>query len=289
MKIKLLLPGLIIVILIASACTRGREVPPSAPYPTDTILPPPSVKVTTQTPSFQATSTSSATASATVPTCPSAPITIHYDNGLSWTKVQIPDKRYFWTVVDVGLLKSCIDFPEMDDHDQAILGKRIGSSAIADLEITIGSDLYQTKSDETSGCCDYDLLKNGTVILQTSAPLITTNPNRTIWNIGGVLVWELLKDPPTIFVDGVDQNEKFGWDGSYYPYAINGKLIYFAQKGLVYQVIYDNQPVGPEFSEISLSYCCAGMPIHRGGGKYMFIGKHDGEMFLVMIQFFPQS
>ncbi len=104
------------------------------------------------------------------------------------------------------------------------------------------------------------------------------------WNIRGKLVWELLADPPVIIVDGVNFNEKYQLDGSYYPYEINGKLIYIARKGDKFQIIYENEAVGPKFDNVSRAYCCAGMSVMRGGGQYWFIGERDGARYIVLIQ-----
>ncbi len=235
-------------------------------------------------PSQEPTHTINPVPTETFEICSSTSTTSNYENGITWTEVLIPDKRYEWSKSDLAFLKSCLQFPEADDHDKEIHGERIQNALSSDLRIFIGEDFYETKSDDTGGCCDYELIKNGTVILQTSAPLITTEPNRGFWNVDGTLVWELLKQPPTIIVNGVDYNEKYDLDGSFYPYEIKGELLYIAQKDQKYQVVFDNEYIGPEFSEISMAYCCSGMSIIRGGGKYLFLGKHDGAMYIVLIQ-----
>ena len=81
---------------------------------------------------------------------------------------------------------------------------------------------------------------------------MTDDPNRNFWNIGGKLVWELAGYTTVIVVDGVNYNEKYGLEGSFFPYEINGKLIYIAKKDGKYHIVYDDQVMGPEFDEISM-------------------------------------
>lgn len=253
-----------------SAPRAAVESSPAAAIPTVTIPPSP-------------TRAAPPVPTETAPVCPASPTTREYDNGITWTEVEIPDREYEWSKADLAFLQSCLEFPQFDDHDREIHGERVGLS-FSDLRIRIGDDLYETAYDDTDGCCDYDLLKNGEIILQTSAPAIVTDPNQGFWNIDGKLVWELLKDPPTIIVDGEDYNRKFQFDGCYYPYEINGKLIFIARQGPTFQVIYDYQFIGPAFSQVSRAYCCSRISIYRGGGKYLFIGRHDGSKVMVLIQ-----
>jgi len=285
MKYKI--QGLIIALLLLgfSSCkVQGRNDPTSTTTPT-TIAP--TIQFTIKpsiTPSPTRTETIAQVPTETIVTCPSTPKTLTLENGLTWTEVVIPDRRYYYIKPDVALLESCLYFPNFDEHDEEIHGERIKGVNGSDLKLVIGDDLYETKFDNTLGCCKYDLLKNGVVIYHTNAPLITTDPNRGFWNIGGNLVWELLAEPPVIIVNGVDFNGKYQLDGSYYPYEIKEKLIYIAKKGEKYQIIYDNEAIGPGFDDISKAYCCAGMSVMRGGGQYWFIGKRDFTRYVVSIQ-----
>ena len=284
MKLKAQGITISVFILIISSCSKSSDSIATATSPTTNT---PTIQITyapSLTPSPKPTNTTTTIPTETIVTCPSTPTIKIFENGLTWTEVLIPDKRYYHVVPDVALLKSCLDFPKFDEHDKEIYGERVNNDPISDLRLEIGDDLYETKYDSTGGCCDYDLFKNGKIILQTSAPHITTDPNRGFWNIDGKLVWELLKNPPTIIVDGVDFNEKYHLDGLYYPYEIKGKLIYIAKKGETYQIVFDSEFTGPEFENISRAYCCAGMSVIRGGGQYWFIGKHDGARYIVLIQ-----
>ncbi len=281
-KIKGIITALLV--LAFSSCKVPSSDPTFTSIPT-TITP--TIQITIKpsiTPSPTSTKTITPVPTETIVTCPSTPKTLTLESGLTWTEVVIPNRRYYYVKPDVALLKSCLDFPNGNDHDQEIYGERIKGINGSDLKLAIGGDIYETKFDSTLGCCDYDLLKNGVVIYHTNAPLITTDPNRGFWNIGGKLVWELLADPPVIIVDGVNFNDEYQLEGSFYPYDINGKLIYIAKKSELYQIFYDNEAIGPEFDNISRAYCCAGMSVMRGGGQYWFIGKRDGARYIVLIQ-----
>lgn len=95
------------------------------------------------------------------------------------------------------------------------------------------------------------------MLLSTYASLISFDPNRYLWNFGGRLVGELLTNPPTIIVDGMDFNRKYQLEGIFHPYLIKDKLIYIAKKSGKYQIMYDQEIIGPVFDEIYIKYCCA--------------------------------
>jgi len=278
LKIK----GIIITLLVIaiSSCKALDS------YPTITSITP-TIQLTITpsiTPPPTPTETTIPVPTETIATCPGTPKTLILENELTWTEVVIPNRRYYYTKPDMALLESCIDFPSGNEHDEEIYGERIKGINGSDLILTIDDDIYETRYDNTLGCCDYDLLKNGVVIYHKDAPHITTDPNRGFWNIGGKLVWELLADPPVIIVDGINFNDEYQLEGSYYPYDINSKLIYIAKKSERYQLFYENKAVGPEFDNILRAYCCAGMSVMRGGGQYWFIGERDGASYIVSIQ-----
>ena len=278
--------GIIITLhlLAFSACNVSGMDPTVTSNPASN---PPTIQITIKpsiTPPPTPTETITPVPTETTVTCPSIPQTLTLENGLTWTEVIIPDRRYYYVKPDMALLNSCIDFPISNERDKEIIGERIKGVNGSDLRLVIGDDTYETKFDSSIGCCEYDLFKNGVVIYHTNAPLITTDPNRGFWNIGGKLVWELLAQPPVIIVDGVNFNEEFKLEGSYYPYEINSKLIYIAKKNEKYQIIYGNEAIGPEFEDISKAYCCAGMSVIRGGSQYWFIGRRDGARYIVSIQ-----
>ncbi len=212
------------------------------------------------------------------------PTKVVLENGLTWTECAVPDKRYSHEKADVELLSKCADLPGFDENDKKRRGERIYGSNGSDLRLVINDDIFLVKHDSSHGCCDFKFYKNEKEIIKTSAPLITFDPNRNLWNIGGKSVWELISDPPVIFVDGVNYNEKNQWEASYFPYEINGKLIYFARRNGKFHIVYDEKVVGPAFDEISRNYCCGYLSVTYGYGKYWFIGKREGTRFVVLIQ-----
>ena len=89
--------------------------------------------------------------------------------------------------------------------------------------------------------------------------------------------------PLTPIVNGVDFNEAYDLEGTFFPYEIKGKLIYIAKKDGKYHVIYDGKAIGPSFDDISMAYCCGKITVLRGGGQYWFLGRRDGKQYVVKI------
>lgn len=179
---------------------------------------------------------------------------------------------------------SCIngDWPYLDDNDKKLYGERIHGEIGDNLRMVIGDDVYETRYSRSPSGLDYELLKNGDAIAKTSASFVTFDPNRNLWNIGGKLVWEVA-DPSVIFVDGVNQNEKYQFEGSYFPYEIKNKLIYIAKKNGKYSIVYDEKIIDPEFDEMYMAYCCGTTRVLYGQGQYWVWGKRDGNYYVVGI------
>lgn len=214
------------------------------------------------------------------------PTIIAMENGITWTECVAPSLDYAHSAPDFQFASDCLqgEIPTWNDHDRNIAGEWIGENLDAHLQQVIGNDVYVVKQDATHGCCDYEFLKNGNVVIQTSAPLITFNPNQHLWSIGGKVVWELITDPPTIFVDSVDYNAKYQWEGIFKPYSINDKLLYIAKKSGKYHIVYDEEIIGTEFDEIYIKYCCGTTNVRYGNGQYWFWGKREGVYYIVAIQ-----
>lgn len=154
-----------------------------------------------------------------------------------------------------------------------------------DWQITIGNDFLETKLEDLSkGCCSYQLLKNGGTILKMSVGFVSYDPNIGLWNIEGKLVWELSGWKEFIVVDGVNYNEKYQLEGSYFPYEIKGKLIYIAKKDGKYHIVYDDEFFGPEFDDIQMARCCSGASVYPAGGQYWFLGSRAGTKYVVSIR-----
>jgi hypothetical protein len=212
------------------------------------------------------------------------PTVIAFDNGLTWSECVIPTGKYSFSKTDTAIVTRCLDAPEWDGYDPGISGERIAGENGSDMRLMIGQDTFLAQHDSTNGCCDYKFMKNGEVILEISAPLITTDPNRHLWNMGGKAVWELVTDPPVIIVDGVNFNEKYQLEGSFFPYEINGKLIFIARQNGKYHMMYDGKWIGSEFDQISMAYCCANISVIYGHGQYWFLGTRQGTQFVVLIR-----
>ena len=97
-------------------------------------------------------------------------------------------------------------------------------------------------------------------------------------------MWELGGYIQVIVVDGVDYNEKYQLEGSYFPYEIKGKLIYIAKKNGTFHIVYDETMIGQEFDAISMAYCCGMISVYYGSGQYWFVGRRDGTMYVVSVQ-----
>jgi hypothetical protein len=211
--------------------------------------------------------------------------TVTLENGLAWTECVLPYRDYFYTKTDVAMITDCLklNWPPSQIIDNTSYGQRLRGEALDDFRLVIGNDTYEAKGMRRPPIYDYELLKNGVVIAKASATFTTFDPNQTLRNIGGKAVWELISDPPVIFVDGVDFNEKYHLDGSFFPHSIQDKLIFIAKKDGKFRVVYDGEMFGPEFDEISMAYCCAKFSVIEGNDQYWFLGKRDGVQHAIAI------
>lgn len=243
--------------------------PTTMPYPLATPLPPTETSIPTSALSFSGT-----------------PTIIPVGNGLTLSECVVPYDDYAGTESDMKFLESCNEIPIRNEDDKKRMGERIeNQNGFSDWRITIGNDYFETKSDDLSrGCCSYQLLKNGKVILEISPGFWSSDPNRGFWNIGGKLVWELGGFTSVIVVDGVNYNEKNDLEGSYFPYEIKGKLIYIARKNGRFYIVYDEKIIGAEFDSISMAYCCGMISVYYGSGQYWFVGRRGGTKFVVSIR-----
>ena len=253
---------------IPTATSTATMLPSATPLPTFSPLPP------TETPTPIKTS---------IPIS-GTPTVIPLENGLTWLECVVPNGRYSHEANDISIVTSCINFPHWDVYDTRISGERIKGENGSDLRLVIGQDSFLAKHDSTNGCCDYKFLKNGKVLMEISAPLITFDPNRNLWNIGEKSVWELIADPPVIIVDGVNFNEKYQWEGSFIPYEIKGKLIYIAKKNGKYHIVYDDKVIGSEFDEIQMAFCCSMLSVYHGSEQYWFLAQRAGTQYVVLIR-----
>ena len=210
------------LVVILVSCNVPTEKPTEMPI-TTTILPTSAVK-TEPTITSSSQSPENSEQPTQIPSVPVSmtPITLIMENGLTWTECILPYRDYSYVTPDVDLIASCIgmDFPSLDDYDKKIFGEPVeGVGGGNNFRLVIGSDIYETSHTQIDiTTYNYELLKNGLVIAQTDARFFTSAPNRSLGNIGGKAVWEILTEPPAIIVDGVNFNERYQLEGSFFTY-----------------------------------------------------------------------
>lgn len=186
-----------------------------------------------------------------------------------------------------------------DDYKMTLNGQRLREERLRgecddNLRLVIGKDIYQTNYiNEKKNTCysyDYTLLKNGTPIASVNGvkTFVSINANRKLWNIGGKAVWEIYSSPPdenlsAIIVDGVNLNNKYKLEGSFFVYYLKNKLIFIARKNGKYRVVYNEKFIGPEFDQIFMSHCCDSTTVLYGHEQYWFWGTIEGTYYVVAI------
>lgn len=214
----------------------------------------------------------------------SVPTTVILNDDLTWTECVLPYKDYFHTKPDIELITTCLgmEFPIWDDSDKAKFGERVHGLNGDNLQLIVSDFIYETRYTQ-SNSREYELLRNGVVIATVNANFIVADPNRKLGNLGGKIVWEVISEPPVLIVDGENINEEYQLEGSFFPYEINNKLIYFAKKDGKYHIVYDDKFIGSEFDEISMAYCCAKLSVTYGKGQYWFLGRRNGVQYVVAL------
>ena len=72
-------------------------------------------------------------------------------------------------------------------------------------------------------------------------------PNLRLQNIAGQAAWEFAnEDTNTIIYAGQDLRQKYTIYKAYRPYSLNDKLIFIAQKGDKYFVVYNGRRATPK-------------------------------------------
>lgn len=282
-NIRTILPIFLIVILFTSCSVSASSNQMSQPKTMEAqvtiatatpLLPPPPLTATkTSLPLAQSSSTP----------VPGIPTTVTIDDSLTWMECVLPRQDYAYST-DIEFVTNCLgrEQPRPDNNDKKLHGERIEGEINDNLRMVVAADIYETRFLRGGDGADYELLKNGEAIAKASAAWSTFDPNQNLWNVGGKVVWELA-NPSVIIVDGVNQNEKHQFEGTYFPYVINDKLIYVAVKDNKYHIVYDENIIGPEFDWIYLGYCCGNTSVFRGQGQYWFWGKREGSSFVVVI------
>ncbi len=223
------------------------------------------------------------------------PTAIELDNGLIWSECIVPYFNHPYETADLKFATAClnVDWLGWDNYGIELNGQRLREERLggdgdhgANLRLVIGKDVYETRYTNIDGQNNYELLKNGQAIAKaTACPFCinTGDPNLKLWNIGEKSVWEVFSEPPAIFVEGINLNEKNNLEGSYFPYDIKHKLIYIAKMNGKYYVIYDQKVIGHEFDRIFMMYCCASTSVRYGHEQYWFWGIREGTYYVVAI------
>jgi hypothetical protein len=255
--------------------------PTGTTQPSATFTPPPSATATLMPPTGTAAPTLTPS-----PTLPAAvtPVSARLEDGLTWTECAVPVRDY--SRGDMRFLEQCAAIPELNADDKNRRAERVEvSGGFSEFHLTIGSDHYATWLDfPGKSCCQYELLLNGEVILSADPGFTTYDPNVSLWNFEGKFVWELSGSfRSDIFVGGVSYNTAFGLQAAYMPYEINGKLIFVAVKDGQYHIVYNGRFIGPEFDDLSITYCCSMISLYYGSGQYWFVGRRGGTKYVVLI------
>jgi len=250
----------------------------STPSLTSTIL-----YALTPSPMFSGTN-STPEVTPTIPLTPYIKMSkIDYPSGLVWLECEVSfDQYHKWRIAE-----KCFGFPlsSWQDEDRAHLGEKFKRDPFKwdDIRITINGILYET-DNEQGGL--YILLRNGNIYAETISGFTTYSPNRSLQDVGGSVAWELANpENPTIIFSGQDLRQEHNLDAAYLPYNINDRLIFVASKDSKYYVVYGEEQIGSEFSNISIAYCCgpAGYSIQRVQGQYWFWAVRESRYYLVMI------
>jgi hypothetical protein len=153
-------------------------------------------------------------------------------------------------------------------------------------QLSIGQDNYWTNAKDWRFADRYTLYKNGRAVKSLFGTITGHSPNISLQNIAGQAAWEFADDDTnTIIYAGQDLRQLYGIDKAYRPYSLNGKLIFIAQKGDKYFVVYEGRRATPEFDSVIVAYCCEAVlySVQAGQGKYLFSAKRNGQNLLVEI------
>jgi len=153
-------------------------------------------------------------------------------------------------------------------------------------QLTISQDNYWTDDQNWRFADRYTLYKNGWAVKSLFGRFVAHSPNISLQNIAGQAAWVFAdEDTNPIIYAGQDLRQKYGIDKAYRPYSLNDKLIFIAQKGDKYFVVYNGRRATPEFDHVIVAYCCEGVlySVQGGLGKYLFSANRNGQSYLVEI------
>lgn len=196
--------------------------------------------------------------------------------GLDWQECQLPGASAMEEPVD------CFDpFPPVLSETEK------GNFGNDTVQLTVGHDVYKAQANDIAVLTFYNLYRNESRIKSLIGVGDTLWLHMFLQNIGGKVAWEIANEnPATIVYDGKDVRHLYGLDKAHASYSLAGKLIFVAQKGGKYFVMYDGQKVGPDFDQIIIAYCCetALYSVHFGQGRYQFRGTRGDKNYIVEIR-----
>lgn len=195
--------------------------------------------------------------------------------GLDWQECQLPGTSVMEEPVD------CLDPspPVLSETEKGNFGNDT-------VQLTVGQDVYKAHANDIAVLTFYDLYRNESRIKSLVGVGDTLWLHMFLQNIGGQVAWEIANEnPATIIYDGKDVRHLYGLDKAHASYSLADKLIFVAQKGGKYFVMYDGQKVGPDFDQIIIAYCCetALYSVHFGQGRYQFRGTRGDKNYIVEI------
>jgi hypothetical protein len=205
--------------------------------------------------------------------------------GLDWQECQLPVLESPSNAPAWDEPEACFGHPAPipSDAERSNFGQYVANEAV---QLTVGQDVYKAHANDISVLTRYDLYRNESRIKSLIGVGDTLWLRMFLQNIGGKVAWGIANEnPATIIYDGKDVRHLYGLDKAHASYSLADKLIFVAQKGGKYFVMYDGQKVGPDFNQIIIGYCCdtAFYSVRFGQGKYQFRGTRGGKNYIVEI------
>jgi hypothetical protein len=198
--------------------------------------------------------------------------------GLNWQECSLSTTQYSSEDVQACFGHS---LPLSDGSETVNYGKRID---MQNLQLVVGDDTYHTSVWDDLEI--YTLYHNGFPLKRLFGEFTAHSPNISLQNIYGSIAWEFDDGyRATVVINGQDVRRQYGLDKAFRPYGIGGKLIFTAQKGEDYFIIFDGQRLGPTFDRILVAHCCEAMmySVRCGRGRYLFVAIQAGASTLVEI------
>ncbi len=263
------------LIAVYQTCIAEGKFTPTPPKPTPTpiylpTLPYPYPAPTIHTPASSPTST----------IIPVLTEEIYQDAGLLWQECNLLYKDWQSGEECLG-----VELPDWSETERGFFGYQ--QDGIGTITQTVGNDAYEgIFISWNDGQEEYALRKNGEVVTTITAEQEGYDPNRSLINLNGKILWEFAGyQHETVIYDGKDLRQGYGADALYLPYLVGRRLILVARQGSKYFIVYDGQKIGPDFDKIEIAYCCepAMYSIRRVKGEYWFWGDRNKQNYLVRI------